>query len=73
MRWRRRRDESPESTNPSPQHVEAQKALSKAEEDLSETQTRNSEIIRVAQTAKAYGRRNNFTEMIAKALQGTGN
>lgn len=67
MRWRRKTD--PEVPR---EHEDARKALHKAERDLNEAQDRNTEIIHVAEKAKAYGRRNNFTEMISQALHGTG-
>jgi hypothetical protein len=67
--WWRRRTEGPDL---SPEHVEARKALTKAKKDLHQTQASNTEILRIAEEAKDYGRRNNFTEMIRAALQGAG-
>lgn len=70
MRWHRRRTERPDL---SPEHVEARKALTKATKDLKRTESSNTEIIRTAEEARDYGRRNNFTEMIRAALHGAGN
>jgi hypothetical protein len=69
VRWHRRRTERPEP----PEHAEAQKALHKARKDLKRTESSNTEIIRTAEEAKDYGRRNNFTELIREALHGAGN
>jgi hypothetical protein len=69
MRWRRRRTEGPDL---SPEHVEARKALHKAKRDLKKTEISNTEILRIAEEAKDYGRRNNFTELLREAFHGAG-
>jgi hypothetical protein len=70
MLWHRHRKTDRETIE---EHVEAHKALHKAEDDLDEAKGRNQEIVSVVEVAKDYHRRNNFTEMVAKALHGTGN
>lgn len=69
MHWRRRKNDAPGTSD---DHVEARKALHKAKKDLKSTEDRNAEIISVAEEVRRYGVRNSFTEMIDRALHGTG-
>jgi len=67
MRWHRRKTEP---AVPPPEHAEAAEALSKADEIVQRTQDADEEINAVTIQLVRYGKRNNFTHMLAKALKG---
>lgn len=68
MKWlhRRRTDNVPTEGE-----AEARKALHKADEHVREAVENNPEVTRVVHTLKRYGERNNFADLIHKALGGT--
>lgn len=68
MTWRRRKTKAPCVT---PETIEARKALSKAEKDLSETRERVAEVNEITQPLKIYAERNNFAALIAEAMGGS--
>lgn len=69
MKWpRRMRADTPE---PNQGETEARKALRKADQRVHQAEEGNPEVTTVVRTLKRYGERNNFADVIHRALGGT--
>lgn len=69
MRWRHRKNDHP--AEPSPEEVEATKALSKADQAVEDAESTNEEVTATVRLLNRYGDRNNFADLIREAMGGT--
>lgn len=69
MKWLHRKKD--EETVPTEGEAEARKALHKADARVHQAEEDNPEVTTVVRTLKRYGERNNFADVIHKALGGT--
>ena len=69
MKWPRRM--KAEESVPTEGEAEARRALHQADERVHQAEEDNPEVVTVVRTLKRYGERNNFADVIYRALGGT--